>query len=189
MRRDNEFDKTKVMSISTAKTVTNVYFDSFAIEQVRFSNAEYATKKHADAYVDFSDMAILYSDAESGRLFTQLENAGRLTISLGGSAHSKKFNGAPESRIFEIAKNPTKAGYLYVNISSGKGKLSQTGMIMPDGAPETKIGVNMTYKDFRKMVLYTNEFITAYLAGFVNKLVKEAEVEREQAVKEGKIQA
>lgn len=181
MNRNNDFDKYKIIRMSTAKSVTNVYLDSFPIKKARFSNATYADGKRVDAYVDFADLAILAEDVASGRFFTKLEAENKVTITMGGSKSSKKYNGAPESRIFEINKNSGKAGCLFVNIMSGKGKLSQTGMIMPDGAPETKIGVSMSYADFRKMIIYTNNCANAYLASLINMLVRESEAARSEA--------
>ena len=173
-RTTDKFEKAKITKASTNKVVTNVYFDSFGIEKVRFQNANYADKKSIDCYLDFEEVALLAADAASGRIIKELEN-GQKTISMGGSKSSKNYDGAPESRIFSLGKSGDK---IFINMSRGKGKLTDTGAIAPDGAPDLKIGVSMPIEKFRSLMIYTNNWIQAYLTPFVNKLVKEVEEDR-----------
>ena len=97
-----------------------------------------------------------------------------------GSKSSKNYDGAPESRIlsFGLSTNGKGEKTVFVNMSRGKGKLTDTGAIQPDGAPDIKIGVPMSVDKFRSVMIYTYDWIKAYLAKFTNNLVKEAEAER-----------
>ena len=177
MKRDDAFEKTKITKASTNKVVTNVYFDAFGIEKVRFQNANYNDKTSIDCYLDFEEVALIAADVASGRLIKELE-AGPKSISIGGTKSSKNYNGNPESRILSFGKSGDK---IFINMSRGKGKITETGAIAPDGAPDLKIGVSMPIDKFRSMFIYTNNFVNAYLAHLANKLVKEAEAARAQA--------
>jgi len=174
MNRTDKFEKNKITKASTNKVVTNVYLDSFGIEKVRFQNANYADKTSIDCYLDFEEVALLATDATSGRLIKELE-AGQKTVSIGGSKSSKNYGGAPESRIFSLGKSGDK---IFINMSRGKGKITDTGAIAPDGAPDLKIGVSMTVDKFRSLMIYTHDCVNAYLAHMVNALVKQSEEDR-----------
>lgn len=174
MNRTDKFEKNKITKASTNKVVTNVYLDSFGIEKVRFQNANYADKTSIDCYLDFEEVALLATDAASGRLIKELE-AGQKTVSMGGSKSSKNYGGAPESRIFSLGKSGDK---IFINMSRGKGKITDTGAIAPDGAPDLKIGVSMTVDKFRSLMIYTHDCVNAYLAHMVNALVKQSEEDR-----------
>lgn len=174
MNRTDKFEKNKITKASTNKVVTNVYLDSFGIEKVRFQNANYADKTSIDCYLDFEEVALLATDAASGRLIKELE-AGQKTVSMGGSKSSKNYGGAPESRIFSLGKSGDK---IFINMSRGKGKITDTGAIAPDGAPDLKIGVSMTVDKFRSLMIYTHDCVNAYLAHMINALVKQSEEDR-----------
>ena len=174
MNRTDKFEKNKITKASTNKVVTNVYLDSFGIEKVRFQNANYADKTSIDCYLDFEEVALLATDAASGRLIKELE-AGQKTVSMGGSKSSKNYDGAPESRIFSLGKSGDK---IFINMSRGKGKITDTGAIAPDGAPDLKIGVSMTVDKFRSLMIYTHDCVNAYLAHMINALVKQSEEDR-----------
>lgn len=178
MKRDNSFEKYKVTKVSTNKVVTNVYMDSFPIEKVRFQNVQYETKQSIDIYLDFAQIALLAADAQSGRLFKQIEAAQnhQLTIQMAGTQHSKNYNGQPESRILSLGISGDK---IFVNMSAGPGKVSQTGAIMPNGPQDRKISVGMTIDDFRKMIIYTHDCVNAYLSSMIPQLVFESEQDRQ----------
>lgn len=178
MKRDNAFEKAKISKASTNKVVTNVYFDSFGIEKVRFQNANYEDKRSIDCYLDFEEVALLATDAASGRIIKELDN-GQKTISMGGSKSSKNYDGKPESRIISLGKSGDK---IFINMSRSKGKITDTGAIAPDGAPDLKISVGMTIDKFRSMMIYTRDCVNAYLTPYINKLVKEVEEDRKNAV-------
>lgn len=177
MNRNDSFERFKVTKVSTNKVVTNVYMDAFPIEKVRFQNAQYETKTSLDVYLDFSQVALLATDAASGRLVKQLEATPdhKLTIQMAGTAKSKNYNGQPESRILSLGMAGDK---IFVNMSAGPGKLSSTGAIMPNGAPDRKVSVGMTIDDFRRMMVYTHDCVNAYLASMIPQLVFESEQNR-----------
>lgn len=177
MNRNDNFEKSKITKASTNKVVTNVYYDSFGIEKVRFQNANYQDKTSIDCYLDFEEVALLATDAASGRLIKELE-AGQKTISMGGTKKSKNYNGAPESRIFSLGKSGDK---IFINMSRGKGKITETGAIAPDGSPDLKIGVSMPIDKFRSLMIFTHDAVNAYLAHMVNAIVRQCEADRQAA--------
>lgn len=175
MNRTDKYEKGKISKASTNKVITNVYFDAFGIEKVRFQNANYAEKTSIECYVDFEEVAILATDAANGKLMKELES-GAKTVTMGGSKSSKRFNGAPESRIMTLGRSGDK---IFVNMTAGKGKLNETGLIIPDGAPDKKISVCMPIDKFRSMIIYTYDCVRGYLPHMVNTLVRELEADRE----------
>ena len=174
MNRTNEFEKAKITKASTNKVVCNLYLDSFGIEKVRIQNANYGEKTSIDCYLDFEEVAVLATDAASGRLIKKLDE-GPVNVSMGGSKSSKNYDGKPESRILSLAKSGDK---IFINMSRGKGKLTETGAIAPDGAPDLKIGVPVTIDKFRSMLIFAHDCVNAYLAHSVNALVKECAEKR-----------
>lgn len=179
MNRKDTFEKIKISKASTNKVVCNVYFDSFGIEKVRFQNANYTDKTQIDCYLGFEDVALLATDAASGRLIRRLESGEKITF-MTGSKTSKNYNGSPESRIlsFGLSTNGRGEKTVFVNMSRGKGKLTDTGAITPDGVPDIKIGVPMPVDKFRSILIYTHDWINAYLAHLTNKLIRENEANR-----------
>ena len=180
MNRSDKFEKIKITKVSTNKVCCNVYYDAFGIEKVRLQNVNYGDKKSIDCYLDFEEIALLATDAASGRLIKQLE-AGQKTISMGGSKSSKNYNGSPESRILSLGKSGEK---IFINMSRGKGKIGDKGQIMPDGTPDLKIGVPVEVDKFRSMLIYAHDWINAHLVLFVRDLVRESEAKRKSATAE-----
>lgn len=177
MNRNDNFEKSKITKASTDKVGCNVYFDAFGIEKVRFQNASYVDKTSIDCYLDFEEVALLAADAASGRLIKELE-AGKKTISIGGTKSSKNFDGNPESRILSLGRSGEK---IFINMSRGKGKITKTGAIAPDGAPITKISVSMSIDKFRSMMIYANQCVCGYLPHMVNAIVRQCEEDRKNA--------
>lgn len=181
MKREDAFEKYKVTKVSTQKVVCNVYMDSFGIEKVRIQNFVYDSKESAEVYLDFSTVARLAIDAASGRLIKKIEEAERqYDVYIGGRA--KGDDGKPLSRRMFLKKSGDK---IFINITEGPGKLSDTGAILPAGEPTVKIGVPVTIEDFREMLFYTHDCVNAYLVSMVGKLVDQCEAER-QAAKDAK---
>lgn len=173
-RKSDDFEKLKIAKASTDKVVTNIYFDAFGIEKVRLQNANYQTKESISCYIDFENIALLAADVASGRLIKNLE-AGQKTISLGGSKSSDHYNGAPEFRSVILGRS---GDTIFINMSRGKGKITSTGAIAPDGKTDLKISVPMSIDKFRSMILYTHDAVNAYLAHMINQLVREYESDR-----------
>lgn len=177
MNRNDKFEKSKITKASTNKVVCNVYYDAFGIEKVRFQNMSYTDKTSIDCYLDFEEVALLAADSASGRLIKELE-AGQKTISMGGSKSSKNYDGKPESRILSLGRSGDK---IFINMSRGKGKITETGAIAPDGAADLKISVGMTIDKFRSLMIFTNQAVCGYLPHMVNKIVRECEEDRRNA--------
>ena len=180
MNRKDQFEKSKITKASTNKVVTNVYYDAFNIEKVRFQNANYKDKTSISCFLDFEEVALLAKDAASGRLIKQLE-AGQKTISIGGTEKSKNYPDGVESRILTLGKS---GDTIFINMSRGHGKVTDTGAISPDGAPDLKIGVSMPVDKFRSMMIFTHDAVNAYLAHMVNTIVRECQADREAAAKQ-----
>jgi hypothetical protein len=177
MKRKNEFDLNKIYEVSTSKQVISAYLDSFGIEKVHFKAFEYETKKNIDIYVDFATISLIANDIASGRLFKMVQDKG-YQIVINGVPKSKNRDGKPESRKMYVASYKNK---LYVNTSIGNGKVTETGAIIPDGEPDTKISVGMDYENFCRLFLYTHDVVRAYLPKMVIDMVKNAETNRENS--------
>lgn len=175
MDRTNQYEKGKIFKASTNKVVTNVYCDAFPIEKVRFQNASYEDKTSISCYLDFSTISRLAADATSGRIFKLIEEDQykKYTVSMGGTKNGK--DGKPVSRMMTLGLSGDK---IFINMQEGPGKLSSTGAIMPDGTPTSKISVGMSKDDFREMMMYTHDWVSAYLGPLVHRLVKETSEER-----------
>ena len=65
-------------------------------------------------------------------------------------------------------------------MQEGPGREGDTGLIIPNGTPTKKISVPMSFEDFREMILYTNEWVRAYLVTMVRKLAMENDAERKE---------
>jgi len=99
-------------------------------------------------------------------------------VTMGGSKSSKRFDGKPESRVMSLGKSGDK---IFINMTAGKGKIGDTGLIVPDGQPDKKISVAMPIDKFRSMIIYTNNWVNGYLAHMTTRMVREAEEARKNA--------
>ena len=175
MDRTDKFEKGKIYKAATNKVVTNVYMDAFPIEKVRFQNAEFGNEnKSISCYIDFSTISRLAADVASGRVFKKMDEDQyhRYTISRGGTTQGEH---GPISRVMYLGRSGDK---IFINMSEGPGKLSETGAIMPDGKPTKEVSVGMNIDDFREMIIYTHDCVCAYLGPMVHKLVRELEEDR-----------
>lgn len=177
MNRKNNFEKYKITKASTDKVVTNIYLDSFAIEKVRIQNANYNTKESIDYYLDFEQLSLLAADVATGRLINELSK-GPKTLAIGGSKTSKNYDNAPESRILSVGRSDDT---IFINITRGKGKITSTGAIAPDGKYDLKISVPMSIDKFRSMILLSHDAMLAYMAHSVNALVRDSINDRENS--------
>lgn len=176
-RTENDFEKMKLTKASTNKAACNMYLDSFGIGKVRIQNFDYDSKNSIECYLDFEELALLATDCMTGKLMKELDG-GQKILGMKGSAKSKNYNGAPESRILSIGKSNDK---IFVNMTRGKGKLGDKGQIMPDGQPDLKLSVGMPVDKFRSMMIYSYDCVKAYLVNNINKTYKEVEEARAQA--------
>lgn len=176
MNRNDTYEKGKISKVTDENNVMNIYFDAFSIEKVRFQNACPTNKTSIECYVDFEDVAILAADAANGSL-TDKSNMGQIFDYNGGSKSSKRFDGAPESRTMSIRFSNN---LVFVEMTAGRGILSETGLILPDGEPDKKIAVVMPLKKFRSMIIYTYDCVKAYLSTMVNNIVNTLENDRKK---------
>lgn len=176
MNRTDIYEKGKITKSSSGDIATNIYFDAFKIEKVRFQNMDYPNKSSIDCYVSFEDLALLATDVISGSLFEDLK-AGPKTLSMGGTKSSKKYGGAPESRVMSIDMEENE---VFLTMSSGKGNLTDTGLIIPESTVDKKITVTMHVNKFRSMIIYTYDCVRSYLTTMVSSIVDELENDRKK---------
>ena len=77
--------------------------------------------------------------------------------------------------------NPKK---MFLNLTLGKGKLSKTGLIEPDGKPEVNITVVTSPATFRDKIITCEKYAEAYLPNLVGSLMKD--YKKEMAERGGK---
>lgn len=176
MKRTSDFDKTKLINVSSKNSVVDLFVDSFPIEQVKLRFATYGQNSDfIDIYLGFSKFLALAHDIRTGKFFNDLTNNSQGTvITRGGSV---KPGVQPESRI--LSAQMSQSGNIFLNATLGPGKLSQTGLIMPDGAPTKKIGVMMSIDQCKEFFIYGAAAIEAYLPSLVNQLVANAQATRQ----------
>lgn len=182
MDRSNEFNKTKIMEVSTNYSVVNAVVDSFGIEKVKLRFTKYdAPKDSIDIYVDFSTMILYMNDMITGRMLKQIESSpSGLQLVMGGSKSSKRLDGKPESKILSINNGKNKRGetVYYLNAVESEGRLSETGLIIPTAANKLSVSVSMSEQDLRELFIYIGTAIQAYMPTLVNKWLKAAEENR-----------
>ena len=166
MNRNNEFNKIKIISISTAKTVVDVYADYFQYERVRIMLSEYEGKKASvDAYIEFSDFIRIASQVFNKEIFKKIQKSGGKGVELyrGGtsSAKAKREDGKATSKTLSI--NMSDTGTVFLNAVMGPGRETGKGAIIPDGAPDAKVSVSMTYDDCLALFMYTDAAVRQYM--------------------------
>ena len=167
MKRTSDFDKTKLISISSKYSVVDFYVDSFPIEKVKLRLATYGqSSDFIDIYIEFSDFLVLAHDIRTGKFFQDLTNnpQGKV-ITRGGSA---KPGTQPESRI--LSASISQNG-MFLNATLGPGRTNDTGLIMPNGEPTKKIGVPMSFDQCKKLFIYGEKAIEAYMPKIVVPMV------------------
>ena len=175
MRRKNEYDASKLTQVATNKTVMSAYVDSFPIEQVKLRFAEFENASDfIDIYLSFEDTLRITQDIKSGKLFKDMQNSQYpIQVSFGGSVRE----GQVESRSITFGMQGDK---IYVNAQKGPGKQTNTGAIMPAGAPSKKVSVGMSIDAFKGTFLYIEAGINAYLPYLIKDLVRVAEENRQK---------
>lgn len=178
MREQNDFEKAKIYKASTNKVVCNVYLDSFGIEKVRIQNFTYEDKSTISCYLDFPQISALANDINTGSIFKRLQGGESITLHMGGTTKSQKYNGAPEFRTLSISMSGDK---IFLNMTAGKGILGETGLIKPTKEIDTKIGVPMSIQSFKELVLYTHDCINAFLAHHIYAKYQQIEQAKREA--------
>lgn len=177
-RTKGSLDRYLVAKLSTNKVVCNISFDSFPIEKVKFLNAQYNPHKMIEAYIDFDDFYIIAEGCRTKKFF---ENIAKEPVKfMGGRKKNSKYGDAPESHVIKFRLGTDRQS-VFIDITVGKGRLGNTGLIIPDGAPEESISVPVKIPEFVKAVFYTEKMIDAYLVKMVNGLIVEKEAENKEA--------
>lgn len=167
MNRNNDFNKTKIVSVSNGKAVVDVYADSFGIEKVKIVVSEYeGNKSSVDSYIEFSDFLRMAEQVKTKDIFKRIQASGGKGVDLyrGGTpaSRSKREDGKAVSKILSMNMS-SSSGTIFLNASKGPGKESGKGAIIPDGAPDAKVSVSLSYDDCLAMFMYTEMAVKAYL--------------------------
>jgi len=182
MRRKTVYDLSKLISVSSKNSVVDLLVDAFPIEQVKLRFATYGqNSQFIDIYMDFSKFLLIAQDVKSGKFFNDLANSSTgKVIARGGSTSSNRQDGKPEARILNVSMSQNKN--LFFNAQTGPGKLNQTGLIMPDGAPDKKIDAMMNIDQCKELFIYGEKAIEAYMPSLVNKLIADYQANRQQTI-------
>lgn len=183
MNRNNDYNKTKITSVSTGKAVVDLYVDSFNIEKVRMVVSEYEGKKNSiDTYIEFSDFLRIAEQVKNKDIFKTIAKSNGKGVDLyrGGlpASRSKREDKKAIAKVLNM--NMSNTGTIFLNASMGPGKETDKGAIIPEGAPEAKISVSMSYDDCLAMFMYTELAIRSYLPVVFKSLFSEAEIRRAQ---------
>ncbi len=182
MNRNNDYNKTKIASVSTGKAVVDIYADCFAIEKVKLVISEYeGNKASIDTYIKFADFLRITEQVRNKDIFTKIKRSNGKGVDLyrGGTpaARAKRQDGKAIAKI--LTMNMSETGTIFLNASRGPGKESGKGALIPDGTPENRISVSMTYEDCYAMFNYTELAIKTFLPRLFGGIF--AEVERRMA--------
>ena len=100
MNRNNEYNKTKIASVSTGKAVVDIYADCFAIEKVKLVISEYeGNKASIDTYIKFADFLRITEQVRNKDIFTKIKSlAGKELISIAAEHRLRVQNGRMAKR-------------------------------------------------------------------------------------------
>ncbi len=105
-------------------------------------------KQNTACFLDIADARVLFSDLSWGKRVKFVDYKG-------------STSGNVISRVLRI--NTDKTGdKIYFELSSGPGRASDTGAVMPAGDPTVKINVGMTINDARKLAYAVLEYLLAH---------------------------
>ena len=182
MRRNSEFDKTKLTQVATNKTVASAYVDAFPIEQVKFRFAEFKNaKEFIDVYLSFEDALRITQDIKSGKLFKDMQKEPYpITLSHGGRNEGEGVVSRSISAGIQINEQDSTKTKVYLNAQKGPGKETETGAVLPAGPPTKKVSVGMSVDAFKGMFLYIEAGINAYMPYLIKDLVRVAEERRQK---------
>ena len=183
MNRNNEYNKTKITSVSTGKAVVDIYADCFSIEKVKLVISEYeGNKASIDTYIKFADFLRIAEQVRNKDIFAKIRKSGGKGVDLyrGGTqaARAKRQDGKAIAKVLNM--NMSETGTIFLNASRGPGKENGKGAIIPDGAPENKVSVSMTYDDCYAMFNYTELAIKTYLPRMFGAIFSEVERRMEE---------
>ena len=178
MNRNNEFNKTKIASVSTGKAVVDIYADCFSIEKVKLVISEYeGNKASIDTYIEFADFLRIAEQVRNKDIFVKIKKSAGKGVDLyrGGTsaARAKRTDGKAVAKA--LMMNMSDTGTIFLNATRGPGKETGKGAIIPEGTPENKVSVSMSYEDCYAMFNYTEFAIKSYLPRMFNAIFTEAD--------------
>lgn len=167
MRRDSDFNKTKLTSITNGKTVIDAYVDSFPIEKVKITVSEFGgNKNRINMYIDFADFLRIAEQVKNGTIFQKIQAQGKPEDLYRGGYTADGQIWATSLQI-----NYDRSGKIFFNASAGPGTRTQTGAIMPSGNATIKINVPASYEDCLAMFMYIDLAIRHYLPNIFDQLI------------------
>jgi hypothetical protein len=195
MNRNNPYDKYKITTIATKTVALDFMMDSFGIEKVRLQALKFdksipIKQRLISCYLDFETLFVLAEEVRNGKFFQKAKassDEGKpYTISMGGTKKNSRYGDIPESKMIKVSFDKADPKKMFLNLTLGKGKLSKTGLIEPDGKPEVSITVVTNPVTFRDKIITCEKYAEGYLPNLVGSLMKE--YKKEMADRGGKEQ-
>lgn len=193
MNRNNPYDKYKITTIATKTVALDFMMDSFGIEKVRLQALKFdksipIKQRLVSCYLDFETLFVLAEEIRNGKFFQKVKassDEGKpYTISMGGTKKNSRYGEIPESKMIKASFDKDNPKKMFLNLTLGKGKLSKTGLIEPDGKPEVNITVVTSPATFRDKIITCEKYAEGYLPNLVGSLMKD--YKKEMAERGGK---
>ena len=193
MNRNNQYDKYKITTIATKTVALDFMMDSFCIEKVRLQALKFdksipIKQRLVSCYLDFETLFVLAEEMRNGKFFQKVKassDEGKpYTISMGGTKKNSRYGDIPESKMIKVSLDKDNPKKMFLNLTLGKGKLSKTGLIEPDGKPEVNITVVTSPATFRDKIITCEKYAEGYLPNLVGSLMKD--YKKEMAERGGK---
>jgi len=189
----------QIVKVSTNNSFVEVLDSAFEIGKVMLRFAEYDLNKPKGErftkeiliYMDIDEFECLahnikfrFIDRDAAKAREMQKQGGyrfcrEIYTDLGGTTVEKlarqnrsRADNKPESRQFKIVPGD-KYPWMF-QAESGAGKMLETGLIAPDGKPDTTIRIPMSDKDFRKLAIAVDNEIQSWKV--YNRFVKEREM-------------
>ncbi len=180
---DNAFGINKIMLAFKEYDLSKPRGERFVNEITIYMDiAEFETLAYNIMYriIDRDAMKAREAQKQGGYKFCKevyLDMGGTFLESLALRGQSRADN-KDESRVFRIT--PGEKTPWVLSAEKGAGKRTETGLIAPDGKPDSIIRVPMSDKDFRKFAVVVNNEIQAW------RVLERSRKERAQKEHEGK---
>ena len=193
MNRNNQYDKYKITTIATKTVALDFMMDSFGIEKVRLQALKFdksipIKQRLVSCYLDFETLFVLAEEMRNGKFFQKVKASSDegmpYTISMGGTKKNSRYGDIPESKMIKVSLDKDNPKKMFLNLTLGKGKLSKTGLIEPDGKPEVNITVVTSPATFRDKIITCEKYAEGYLPNLVGSLMKD--YKKEMAERGGK---
>lgn len=199
---ENKYEKksiNQILKISTNNSFVEFLDSAFEIGKVMMRFAEYDLSKPVGQrftkeiiiYMDIHEFETLSHDiklrfidrdamkAREAQINGNYKYCKEIYTDMGGTnveglarQNRSRPDNKPESRQFKITPGDKYPWLLQAE--SGAGKMLETGLIAPDGKPDTTIRIPMSDKDFRKFAIVVDSEIQSYKV--YNRFAKEREI-------------